>query len=615
MGKFFRQTSNDSRVIGGGGSSSSSMEALSRRGSNPDTMETSGIASGSIDAAAAFKRESSNPTQQSVDRSKCPTNATGCVCLCSGWAEILIRRPTGNMSWMMRIQNQMSLDAQNSEIPLQNLISQMMPSLSAIYPNCESWTVEPSRNHTVKTSSLTEISQIQGDSSSSLSAATPTQTRCNTRADSNPTPETSTSDLFRTASGSSEHLRAGPEQTHSITFSPTATTPLPSEDKSAATLLSGPIDIPKSAHAYKIPSGSFSDVEPELDDEESTDIAFEENDSRSRNPVRRVNSSPEMSSNYRHPFVAQKASAAAPSSTGALSGTSVSTNETDIGRRSELRSKPALPGIRAPEGSRPDDDTTISAGALTTTAATTTATTSSAATDADQQQKKKNFSKERVNCEAIPEEMTDSTPPNQHPNAIERQHSNEEKMKSSRPAVSSYASFPSIDTQLPEKPPGRNWRAMTMQATSIPINVANADSSTQYASNRRNNTALAAAASSAAAMGVPLSPRLSTKGGGLSLLSSGTGANAASDFPRGRSKTISVVRERGGGGGGGSGNNESDTRPLSRWTFKGSEYARACTSESISNVTYLSVCFFAYFQIVLASVRARCFCNCSTVAQ
>lgn len=106
---------------------------------------------------------------------------------------------------------------------------------------------------------------------------------------------------------------------------------------------------------------------------------------------------------------------------------------------------------------------------------------------------------------------------------------------------------------------------MTMQTTTIPINVANVDAPSQYALNRRSNIAIAAAASSAAAMGVPLSPRLLAKTSGMSLLGSGGGggANVASDFPRGRSKTISVVRERG--------NNETDARHLSRWTFKGSK--------------------------------------------
>lgn len=28
-----------------------------------------------------------------------------CHCICQGWAEINIRRPTGNISWVMRIEN------------------------------------------------------------------------------------------------------------------------------------------------------------------------------------------------------------------------------------------------------------------------------------------------------------------------------------------------------------------------------------------------------------------------------------------------------------------------------------------------------------------------------
>ena len=31
-----------------------------------------------------------------------------CQCVCQGWAEVLIRRPSGNMSWVMRLQNRRS---------------------------------------------------------------------------------------------------------------------------------------------------------------------------------------------------------------------------------------------------------------------------------------------------------------------------------------------------------------------------------------------------------------------------------------------------------------------------------------------------------------------------
>lgn len=607
--KFFRQTSNEHRV--GGSSSSSSMEALSRRGSNPDTLETTGAGAGvSNETVTAFKRESMHPLQQSVDRSK-----QSCVCLCSGWAEILIRRPTGNMSWMMRIQNQMSLDAQNSEIPLQNLISQMMPSLGAIYPNCDSWTLEPSRNHTSKASSLTEISQIQGDSTAAATTAAAAESSV---------PITTTTDDVSLPSTMDPTLdeQKGAEKTRASTLKLANLPDLPKNQNNAATtvnitddgcansvnqsrqstttsahtaangdkpiaaaLLSGPIDIPKSSHAYKIPSGSFSDVEPEPDDDDSADVAFDGNDSRSRNRVRRVNSSPEMSSNYRHPFVAQKASG--------VGGTQLAT-ENSAGATIHVTSS--------------EDDATI-------------AGTSSI--DPDQQQKKKNFSKERVNCEAIPEEITDSTPPNQQPMAVDRQHSNEDKIKLNRLTASACASMPvtrglsttdallpnvaqsnlmprkqhSADDALPQRseqtgdetsiaassassstrslatttmtdingpqrnPTENNGLHRSSQRTFTARNVlgTNANPPTvPYASGRRNNIAVAAAASSAAAaMGVPLSPRLLAKTGGMSLLGSGS-ANAASDFPRGRSKTISVV-SRG----------NSDTK----WTFKGSKYA------------------------------------------
>lgn len=32
-------------------------------------------------------------------------NPLNCQCVCQGWAEILIRRPSGNISWIMRLQN------------------------------------------------------------------------------------------------------------------------------------------------------------------------------------------------------------------------------------------------------------------------------------------------------------------------------------------------------------------------------------------------------------------------------------------------------------------------------------------------------------------------------
>ena len=46
----------------------------------------------------ASERRNSEPVASTVS----PRN---CQCVCLGWAEILIRRPCGNLSWIMRIQN------------------------------------------------------------------------------------------------------------------------------------------------------------------------------------------------------------------------------------------------------------------------------------------------------------------------------------------------------------------------------------------------------------------------------------------------------------------------------------------------------------------------------
>lgn len=75
-----------------------------------------------------------------------------CACWCQGWAEIYVRRPTGktiktimiiancfffigDMSWVMRIQNQVSSLQSIYEFPLNEVSTLFMPSLSQ--PSCE----------------------------------------------------------------------------------------------------------------------------------------------------------------------------------------------------------------------------------------------------------------------------------------------------------------------------------------------------------------------------------------------------------------------------------------------------------------------------------------------
>ncbi|KAJ8945060.1 hypothetical protein NQ314_009327 [Rhamnusium bicolor] len=52
-----------------------------------------------------------------------------CACWCQGWAEIYVRRPTGDMSWVMRIQNQISYTHSMYEFPLNEISTLFMPSL------------------------------------------------------------------------------------------------------------------------------------------------------------------------------------------------------------------------------------------------------------------------------------------------------------------------------------------------------------------------------------------------------------------------------------------------------------------------------------------------------
>lgn len=63
-----------------------------------------------------------------------------------------------------------------------------------------------------------------------------------------------------------------------------------------------PIKLPVSSGPIQIP-GSPSRQLSNSSEERDQDTSFDEGDDKSRNPVRRVNSSPEMSSSYRKPYL------------------------------------------------------------------------------------------------------------------------------------------------------------------------------------------------------------------------------------------------------------------------------------------------------------------------
>lgn len=50
-----------------------------------------------------------------------------CACWCQGWAEIYVRRPTGDMSWIMRIQNSMQFET-NIDFPVYDIMALYRPN-------------------------------------------------------------------------------------------------------------------------------------------------------------------------------------------------------------------------------------------------------------------------------------------------------------------------------------------------------------------------------------------------------------------------------------------------------------------------------------------------------
>lgn len=493
--KYFKNSSND----GPFSNSSGSLDALSRRGSNPDTLDHS---SNTISTHSSL-------SQPNIERIK-----QICICSCSGFAEIVIIRPTGNMSWMMRIQNHITMDMQTNDVLLQDLINMCRPSLGEIY-NMQEWmnddqiwanngnqSLEPGQPKAMPTGVVEETK------------ARPTE---KTEVESSRKDDR----IEKPDGGNSSSGGAGPisvfevEEQTSYEF-----------DKNP----SGPITIPKPNHPEKIPSGSFSDVEGEDDDD---NVPFDGSDSRHRNPVRRVNSSPEMSSNWRQPYLSQKSNQ--------------STNSASV----------AIPAI----GPSDEDTTTI---------------------DPDLLLKKKNFGK--VSCEAIPEEIADSTPPKQNVAAKQTQRDEMPVAVVASGTVKNQHGEFAIKSNSVGGVVAKDTLSPSNQSTVVPRKQHSADDALQQQQDQSHgrqqqqmNEPRHCSSGSAINLGAignkakltidmpnlstkppqsqtPLSPRLVNKKSELT-------TSNFNDFTRGRSKTISVVR------------GEHDNRDNNKWTFKGGTHS------------------------------------------
>ena len=84
--------------------------------SNKDTKSEPMTTSSAATLDQSTDKSHSNDGTKTVDtrrgslpehlfRDASPITVQNCRCVCQGWAEILTRRPSGNISWIMRIQN------------------------------------------------------------------------------------------------------------------------------------------------------------------------------------------------------------------------------------------------------------------------------------------------------------------------------------------------------------------------------------------------------------------------------------------------------------------------------------------------------------------------------
>ncbi|XP_036326268.1 tuberin-like [Rhagoletis pomonella] len=338
-------------------SSTASLEALSRRGSNPEPTEGGGgAASGSTTSllgghSLSTTSISASPTQlQAVQQQTC-------IRSCTGWAEILIRRPTGNISWITRIQNPIANDCFGQDLPFSNIVSLFLPTAhgGVFGPDFVQSALMP---------------EHQQETGVQLDVVQPT-TKTLPAPDTTIGPESD--DTVQPATNPS----AGAEERKSGAF--TKARPLQRQEEisssttmppSAASLSTAAIDIPKPLCTKR--AGGKEALADSVSDGEADDdtMQFADGLSRARNPVRRVNSSPEMSSSWRQTFLTAKPAPLA----------------TDSAKAKASKYSVSLQGLEEVNQQQ----------------------------QMQLQQKKKSvqYTKDmRVSCEAIPEEIAGSTPP------------------------------------------------------------------------------------------------------------------------------------------------------------------------------------------------------------
>ncbi|XP_059218491.1 tuberin [Stomoxys calcitrans] len=304
-----RQTSN---------SSTASLEALSRRGSNPEAGSTDLGVGGSCASLLGNSLSSSSICASPV-----------CVRSCTAWAEIFIRRPTGNISWITRIQNPISNECFGYDVPFSSMVSLFLPTSQGGVFGPDFLQVENLMDMNIS-AEIKEPTPI------------PVEIPKQEVIVNKPLEETRT----RSTSKTRPLLRQEEISSSAVTVAAAAGT--------------AAIDIPKKTSSGKRGKEALcSSVSDGEADEDYVNIEGEE--MRARKPVRRVNSSPEMSSSWRNTFLANKPA--------------------------PLAQEPTEPVECTLDANQPQQQ------------------------QQQLQQKKKAVQYSKVSCEAIPEEIAGSTPP------------------------------------------------------------------------------------------------------------------------------------------------------------------------------------------------------------
>ncbi|CAG9863119.1 unnamed protein product [Phyllotreta striolata] len=112
-----------------GSNETEDLDWISRQNSNEKSNTNTSVSSPTEDGKKLSDKLEivSNKLQQIAVNVK--QDKESCNCWCTGWAEIYIRRPTGDMSWVMRIQNNINFTEEIFEFPLNELSTLFRPSL------------------------------------------------------------------------------------------------------------------------------------------------------------------------------------------------------------------------------------------------------------------------------------------------------------------------------------------------------------------------------------------------------------------------------------------------------------------------------------------------------